>query len=151
MTISPKGLDFIRQYEGFELEAYLDSVGIWTIGYGNTMYEDGRKVKKDDIINRQRADLLFIYWVTKFSDQVNKLVKAPVTQNQFDALVALAYNIGIGAFTGSTALRRVNKNPSDLTVASAFLMWTKGTIKGKKQVIPGLVNRRNAEIKLYYS
>ena len=151
MIISPAGIDAIKKHEGLRLEAYQDSVGIWTIGYGNIRYKDGTRVKKGDRITKQRADELFDYFVMLFATQVDDLVISDVKQNQFDALVSLAYNIGIGGFRTSTVLRRVNNNPADIAIADAFMMWNKGTIDGKRVALKGLSNRRRDEVKMYFS
>jgi lysozyme len=151
MQLSKTGYDFIKRHEGCRLEAYRDSVGIPTIGYGNTQYQDGRKVHIGDTITMEQADELFKFYADRFAVGVSDLITKPVTQNQFNALVSLAYNIGIGAFTKSTVLRLVNVDPNSDKIQAAFMMWSKGTVKGKKQVLPGLANRRKAEIILYRS
>lgn len=151
MKISPAGLMAIQQYEGLELEAYLDSVNVPTIGYGSTQYVDGRKVRLGDKITQNQAEEIFAYWVANFSTKVDRLVKSRVNQQQFDALVSLAYNIGIGAFEASTVLKRVKANPADQTIRDAFMAWNKGRVKGKLVEIAGLTNRRRNEAKMYFS
>jgi len=151
MTISPAGLIFIRKHEGCELEAYLDSVGVATIGYGNTQYPSGKKVQIGDTIPLSEADTIFNYFATEFAARVNNLVKSKVNQRQFDALVALAYNIGIGGFSKSTVLKLVNINPDDSAIRRAFMLWNKGTKNGKRIVLPGLTNRRRDEADHYFS
>lgn len=151
MTISPAGIAAIKKHEGLRLVAYQDSVGIWTIGYGNIRYIDGKRVKKGDRITQVQADKLFDYFVTLFAYQVDELVQAEVSQNQFDALISLAYNIGIGGFRTSTVLRRVNADPQDILIGDAFMMWNKGTIDGKRVALRGLTNRRREEVKMYFS
>ena len=147
MELSQKGKDLIMQFEGLKLTAYQDSVGIWTIGYGNTFYEDGKPVKKGDIITHNRAIELFNLIVKKFEVGVDELVTSLINQNQFDALVCLAYNIGLGNFKSSSLLKMVNKSPNDTTIYLQFLRWNKA--KGK--VIEGLTRRRMAESNLYKS
>lgn len=147
MELSQKGKDLIMQFEGCKLEAYQDSVGIWTIGYGNTFYEDGTPVKKGDIITHNRAIELFNLIVKKFEVSVDELVISNVNQNQFDAMVSLAYNIGLGNFKTSSLLKMVNKSPNDTAIYLQFLRWNKA--KGK--VLEGLTRRRMAESNLYKS
>lgn len=147
MELSQKGKDLIMQFEGCKLTAYQDSVGIWTIGYGNTFYEDGTPVKKGDIITHNRAIELFNLIVKKFEVSVDELVISNVNQNQFDAMVSLAYNIGLGNFKSSSLLKMVNKSPNDNTIYLQFLRWNKA--KGK--VLEGLTRRRMAESNLYKS
>lgn len=147
MILDKKGYDLIQEFEGLRLKAYRDSVGIWTIGVGNIVYEDGSKVKQGDTITAERARTLFEGTACQFSFKVNKMVKKPVTQNQFNALVSLAYNIGLGAFEKSTLLRLVNNNPNDANIAKEFLKWKNAGGK----VIQGLLNRRIKESAVYFS
>lgn len=144
------GQNFLAKAEGTRYTAYLDSVGIWTIGRGIIHYEDGTKVKKGDVITADREEKLFQNTVKKYVANVNAKVISAINQNQFNALVSICYNIGINGFNSSTLLRKVNKNPSDPTISNSFAVWNKGTIKGKKQVIQGLVNRRKSESDLYF-
>lgn len=147
MTLDTFGYKLIQQFEGLRLKAYQDSVGIWTIGYGNITYLDGSKVKKGDEITREQADLMFKNTANKFALEVSKLIDVCLTQNQFNALVSLAYNIGIGAFKGSTLLKKVNNNPNDESIADEFKRWK---YAGGK-VIQGLLNRRIKESEVYFS
>ena len=147
MELSQKGKDLIMQFEGCKLTAYQDSVGIWTIGYGNIYYENNVAVKKGDIITHNRAIELFNLIVKRFEVDVDLLVTSNVNQNQFDAMVSLAYNIGIGNFKSSSLLKMVNKSPNDTTIYLQFLRWN----KAKGEVIPGLTRRRIAESNLYKS
>jgi lysozyme len=146
-TLDTFGYKLIQQFEGLKLKAYQDSVGIWTIGYGNTTYLDGSKVKKGDKITREQADLMFKQTANKFALEVAKLIDVCLTQNQFNALVSLAYNIGIGAFKGSTLLKKVNANPNDESIRGEFKRWNRAGGK----VLYGLTRRRNEEADLYFS
>jgi len=145
------GQKFLATAEGTKYTAYLDSVGIWTIGRGITHYEDGSKVEKGDVISIEREIQLFSNTVAGYVANVNKKVTSNINQNQFNALVSICYNIGSTNFNNSTLLKKVNKNPNDVTIKNAFASWKYGTIKGKKQIIQGLVNRRAAETKLYFT
>ena len=145
------GQKFLAKVEGTKYTSYLDSVGIWTIGRGITEYEDGTKVKRGDSVTVEREIALFNNTVKKYVANVNKKVTSNVNQNQFNALVSICYNIGIGGFNGSSLLKKVNINLNDPTIRSSFASWKYGTIKGKKQVIQGLVNRRKFEADLYFS
>lgn len=144
MKLSEKGYAFLGNEEGLKLTAYQDIVDIWTIGYGNTFYEDGTKVKKGDKITKERALQLFQSIVKQFEDAVNSTIKRELNANQFDALVSLAYNIGVAGFKGSTVARRVNANPCDPTIRDAFLMWKNAGGK------PILLKRRKREADLYF-
>lgn len=146
MKISENGLNLIKQFEGISLVPYLCPAGIPTIGYGNTFYENMKKVTmQDESITRERADFLFNFLVTtKFVSVVNRLVIVDLTQNQFDALVSFVYNIGSGNFEKSTLLKKVNQ--SDFIGASLeFEKWNKANGK----VLNGLTKRRLAEKELF--
>jgi len=147
--MSPSGncIKQIKKHEGLRLNAYLCPAGVPTIGYGATFYEDGAKVKLGDKITIDRADSLLLHTVTAFAGNVGKLIKSQVNQNQFDALVSFAYNVGVGALAKSTLLKKVNKNPNDPSIRVEFMKWTKA---GGKE-LQGLVKRRKQEADLYFS
>ena len=146
MTLDESGYKLITEFEGLRLKPYLDSVGVPTIGYGSTYYEDGTKVKMTDKpITKKRAFQLFQKVADDFAFKVNKKLFRRVNQNQFNALVSLAYNIGMGNFTESTLLDKVNKNPLDRDIYNQFLRWN----KGGGRVIYGLTVRRKREAELY--
>jgi lysozyme len=154
-TISDKGLNIIKQFEGLRLDAYKDVVGVPTIGWGTTHYEDGRPIKMSDKINISRAQQLLQFEANAKAYVIAQaLQKAGIAlnQNQFDACVSLAYNIGVEGFLGSTAFKRIKANPCDPTIRNAFAMWCKGTkSNGEKFVIDALVKRRKLESDLYFS
>lgn len=147
MKISPRGLELIKDFEGFSSTSYLDVVNIPTIGFGNTFYEDGRKVKLGEQISKTDAlKLLEVIANRDFADKIFPSIKIKVTQNQFDAMVSLAYNIGSGAFLKSTLLKKVNAG--DFAGAGEeFLRWNKA---GGKEVL-GLTKRREREKQLFLS
>ena len=150
-TAGPKfhvdGLTLIKNYEGCRLTAYRCPAGLWTIGYGNTFYEDGTKVKQGDSISQERADKLLNAVVeTSFSPQVRRLISKGVNDYQFSALVSFAYNAGIGNLKSSTLLKKVNANPNDATIKDEFLKW----VYSGGKVLEGLKRRRTAEAALYF-
>jgi len=141
-------INLIKKFEGRKLTAYLDSVGVWTIGYGTTMYMDGTRVKKGNKITQERADELLKLDLERRYKAINYLFNNVVlTRHQLEALMSLCYNIGIGAFSKSTLIRKVRVNPSDPTIRKEFMKW----VFGGGQVIQGLVNRRKAEADIYFS
>jgi len=143
MKLNSNGYKELHKREGLKLKPYLDTKGIPTIAMGNTYYLDGRKVTmKDKGLTVEEAGNLATVTADKFAFQVDTLLKVKVTQNQFNALVSLAYNIGITGFKNSTVLRKVNINPNDPTIKEAFIMWTKN---------PELKGRRELEIKQYFT
>lgn len=146
MKISNNGIELIKQFEGLSLKPYLDAVNIPTIGFGNTFYEDGTKVTlKDKPITEERATELLEFTANKtFSENINKVVKVPLNQNQFDALVSFAYNIGNKNFNWSTLLKKLNL--SDYEGASQeFGRWNQAGGK----ILNGLVLRRQKEKELF--
>ncbi|OZH55730.1 lysozyme, partial [Hydrocoleum sp. CS-953] len=102
MQISQNCLDLIKKWEGLFLNAYLDPVGIPTIGYGTTRYPDGQVVQLGDRISERNAEAYLRYECSRVAREISGLIRVPVNQNQFDALVSFAYNVGTGAFQGST-------------------------------------------------
>lgn len=135
----------IKQFEGFRAAPYKDSVGVATIGYGTIKYPDGKGVTMQDpaVTDAQATDYLS-YEMGLKANAVAPLLQKPATLHQAAAMLSLAYNIGTGAFGSSTVLRKFNAGDIPGS-ADAFLMWDKGTVDGKKVVIPGLHNRRVAE------
>lgn len=148
MKLDKKGLDLIAEFEGLSLKPYLCSAGVPTIGYGSTFYENGTKVKLTDApITKQRAEQLLKNTADKFAEKVAVLITKPVTQNQFNALVSFAFNVGVSALKVSTLLKLVNNNPNDGNIAKEFLKWN----KAGGRVVQGLTNRRIKESALYFS
>lgn len=144
MHVSPSGVDLICNFEGLRLKAYDDGVGVWTIGYGTTKYPNGIRVKKGDTCTLDQAKAYMQNDLKAFEQTVNSAVKVPVSQNQFDALVSLAYNIGSTAFKNSTLVKRLNEGNYN-AAANQFNVWVNAG--GKR--MQGLVNRRAAERTLF--
>jgi lysozyme len=147
MKLNKLGIDLMHHFEGCKLEAYQCSAKVWTIGWGNTFYENGTPVRQGDKITQDRADSLFVFVANKFADEIKKLIKSNLNENQFSALVCFAYNVGTGNLAKSTLLKKVNVNPNDATIANEFLRWNKA---GGKELL-GLTRRRTAESKLYFT
>ena len=145
MQLSTNGFNLLAELEGVVLNPYKDSVGIPTIGIGSTYYEDGTKVTmKDKAITKERAIQLAKNVVKSFEARVNKSILLPMTQNQFDAMVLLCYNIGESSFARSSVVR--NFNAGNLQkAADSFLLWNKAGGKVSK----GLTNRRQKERELF--
>jgi lysozyme len=119
---------------------------VWTIGFGNTFYENGDRVKEGDVITQQRADELAKFIIDQFAVSIAPFILQPLNENQFSACVSLAYNIGTGGFKRSSVFKKLNVNPTDPTIANSFRLWN----KGGGVVLKGLVRRREAEIQLYF-
>lgn len=139
-TLSPNGLLLLKNFEKCRLVAYKDSGGVWTIGWGHT----GPHIGEGLACTRQQADL----WLKNDSGcaqaAINRLVLVPITQNQFDALVSLVFNIGIEAFSASTLLAKINAGRSE-AAAAQFERWN----HDNGVVVAGLVTRRAAERTLF--
>ena len=150
--VSGKALALIKRFEGEKLSSYQDQAGIWTIGWGSTYHHDlKRKVQKGDIIDKETALRWLRLDAKSFADNVKKLVKVPINQNQLDSLTSFSYNVGNSAFANSTLLRKLNQGASKQEVALEFSKWNKVTINGEKVVSNGLVNRRKLEADLFLS
>lgn len=148
MKLDDKGYKLITKFEGLSLKPYLDSIKVPTIGYGNTYYLNGKRVTLlDKEITKQEAFDMFKEIANRFGKRVDELVTSNINQNQYNSLVSFAYNVGTGNFASSTLLKKVNKNPNDLTIKDEFLRWNKAGGK----VINGLTNRRNEEAIIYFS
>lgn len=157
MQLSENGFNLIAEFEGFRSVPYLDAVGIATIGYGNTYYLDGRKVKMTDKpISQSEAKALKLAIINQdFAPAVNlmfsdEIAQGKINQNQFDALVSLAYNIGTVALKNSSVYKYI-KAGDFKSAANAFLSWNKGRVNGQLVELKGLTRRRNAERGLFLS
>lgn len=146
MKVSNTGLSLIKSFEGLMLNPYLCSAGKPTIGWGSTYYPDGKKVTlQDKEITEQKAFEILEYIANKdFGSNINKVVKVPLNQNQFDALVSFAYNIGNGNFNSSTLLRWLNQG-NYKEASMQLLRWD----KSKGIVLNGLTKRRKSEKALF--
>jgi len=145
MNISQKGIYLIKEFEGVKLTAYLCPAGVWTIGYGHT-----RGVKKGDKIDIVQADIFLSEDIKPIERFLNSK-KFNINQNQFDALVSFIFNLGASSFLGSTLHRKIALNPNDKTISAEFSKWVKARVNGVLTTLPGLVRRRAAEAKLYFS
>lgn len=147
MMMTEEGISLIKKYEGCKLTAYKCPAGVWTIGYGNTFYEDGSTVKPGDKITQERADQLFRNILEKkFLEPIRKLIVSDINDNMFSAIVSFTYNVGIGNLKSSTLLKKVNANPNDQSISLEFKKW----VKSAGKVLPGLVRRRESESDLYF-
>ena len=139
LRTSQAGIDLIKHFEGLRLTAYQCSAEVWTIGYGTTFTALG-PVKEGDRITESEAETLLMSDVRLFEHRVRDNVLVQMTQHQFDALVSFTYNVGSGALSGSTLLRKLNR--LDIGgAADEFLRWNRADGK----VVEGLTKRRKAE------
>lgn len=143
MKVSAKGRAKIRQEEGEKTTAYQDTRGIWTIGVGHTTAAGAPKVVKGLKITKAQSDEILARDLGDVEDCINSSVKVPLTQNQFDALASLIFNIGEPAFKKSTLLKKLNIKEY-AAAADQFLVWKKA---GKDTAI--LLKRRQRERALF--
>ena len=147
MKIDKAGLDLIKEFEGFSSKPYLDQALVPTIGYGTTHYGIGGRpvAMSDHEITKSVATILMEDQINvTYGRAVNHAVRVDITQNQFDALVSFAYNLGVGSLHSSTLLKDINKNRL-MDADREFSKWTH--VNGK--VNRGLVARRQKEAKLF--
>lgn len=144
MNLGDSGKALIQRFESCRLRAYPDpgtGGAPWTVGWGHT----GMNVGPTTVWSQAMADANFASDAQRFVDGVTKLVGAsPTTQDQFDAMTCLAYNIGLGNFGASTLLKK-HKAEDYAGAQAEFSKWNKAA----GRVLPGLVTRRTAESKLY--
>jgi lysozyme len=160
MKISQRGIDFVKEHEKRDKDkngiftAYDDGTGTWTIGYGHT-----RGVKKGQVINEEQAMKLLNQDMDKHTERVNRLVKTPLTQNQFDALTSFDFNTGglrykdkkTNKLVDSKVLTALNEGNIDHAFRVELPQWNKLTLpSGEKVESKGLTNRRNFETQLAY-
>ena len=144
MKVNSKALELIKEFEGLRLEAYQDSVGVWTIGYGTTSRAGiGVTVGPGMKISQSEAERYLQDALDKFGEKILPGFTRQPTPDQYGAMISLAYNIGPTAFLKSTCLRRFNAG--DIEGAADALTWFN---KAGGQVLRGLVRRREAEAAL---
>ncbi|MDX2073502.1 MAG: lysozyme [Alphaproteobacteria bacterium] len=141
MKISENGLLLIKRFEGFSATPYLCPAGKLTIGYGHVLAPHLLRGP----VTIKEAEKLLLADLAPVEAAINRLVVAPLTQNQFDALCSLTYNIGVGAFAKSTLLRLLNTTNHQPSTTNQFSRWVYGG--GKR--LAGLEKRRRAEMELF--
>lgn len=146
LYITKEGLDLIKQFESFKGEAYLDPVGIPTIGWGTTKIY-GRPVKLGMKVNELVGEALLIGDCKEALNTIERYVKITLKQNQIDALCSFVYNVGSGNFYSSSLLATINRK-LEMT-EDLWTRWNKRIIAGKKVVLNGLTKRRLKEYELY--
>jgi len=147
--VTPEGRSMIAGFEGLRLLAYLDTGGVWTIGYGTTRYPpwqlEGRRVLRGDVCTGQQADEWLAYDLRNAEAETDALTIDSITPFQFDGLTSLVYNCGAGSYRTSLLRRLVNANPNDAGVRGQFMRWHFDN--GKP--IEGLWRRRHHEADHY--
>ena len=139
MKISQEGIALIKKFEGCELDAYQDAVGVWTIGYGHI-----KGVKEGMQITKAQAEEMLVEELNEYEGYINNMVTVELNQNQYDAMVSWVYNLGGGNLKASTLLRVLNQGEFD-GVPAQIMRWNKAGGK----VLEGLTRRRQAEADLF--
>ena len=145
MKVSQNCIDLVKYFEGCRFEAYLCPAGVWTIGFGNTLYPDGTMVKEGDTCTEEQAET-WLEWELNKAAQFIDNHDLELNQNQTDACCSFIYNLGAGNFYKSTLFQLINRNPEDPLIEREFLKW----VYVGKIVLPGLHRRRLAESHLYF-
>jgi lysozyme len=140
MDMSERGARLLIDREGSRTKAYRDSVGIWTIGVGHTAAAGPPKPHEGMTLTELQVRDLLTHDLVQYENAVELAIKRPMTQCEFDAMVSLCFNIGIGAFKRSSVVKLFNEGRKS-DAADAFRMWNKAGGK----VVRGLVNRRESE------
>lgn len=139
MNTSAEGISLIKKFEGCELYAYQCSAGVWTIGYGHTKdVEPGMQITQED------AEEMLVEELHEYENYINKYVTAPLSQNQFDAMVSWVYNLGPANLKASTLLKVLNAEDYD-GVPAQIKRWN----KAGGEILDGLIRRREAEARLF--
>ena len=139
MNISAEGLSLIKKFEGCELKAYRCAANVLTIGYGVT-----KGVTEDMEISQEEAESLLQEEMHEYEGYINDMVKVPLEQHQFDAMVSWVFNLGSGNLSSSTLLKKLNNSEYD-EVPAQIRRWNKAGGK----VLDGLIRRREAEAKMF--
>jgi len=145
MNISQNGLEFIKKYEGFQSKPYICPAGKLTIGYGHVI---SPHEQFNTTITEKDADRIFLNDLKITDTTIVKAVNAPLTQGQYDALVSLVYNWGGSSFRASTGLKKLNALDYS-RAAFEFFDPKQGVVRVRGKIMRGLVNRRQAELRLW--
>lgn len=136
-TPSPGGLAFIKRYQGLSLEKYIDTQGLWVIGYGHLIRD---RERFDELISREQAEWLFLQDVELYQQLIAQCITVPINQNQFDALMSLAFSLGPEGIQHSVIVQAINRRH----YSAALALWQR---EGEKQ--NSLAIQRQAEAALF--
>jgi len=149
-TVSQQGVELVKKFEGLHkvqpdgtVSSYRCPAGVWTIGYGAT-----KGVRSGTKLTVQECEDRLLEELNEFGAQVRRVVDVPLTQSQFDAIVSLTFNIGIGNLKSSTLLRKLNAGDY-AAVPAQMMRWNKARVDGKLTPLKGLTRRRAAEAAVF--
>jgi len=153
MITSKKGIDLIKEFEGFEPRIYTDAVGVSTIGYGTALFTPDAVSRYEgrNITEGEATALLELHLANNVEPVIRNYVTVEINQNQFDALSSFIYNIGAGNFRNSTLLSKINSGAGEDEIRYQFSRWNKGRVNGELVELAGLTRRRKSESDLYFN
>lgn len=144
---APEAISLIKEFEGFESQAYIDTDGTPVIGYGLSRI-DGEPVQIGDRISPQQADTALNAHLQEIYDELDRVVRVDLSDRQLSALASIAFNVGINSIKRSTLVKKVNAKDY-AGAANEFLRWDKANLRGRLVQLPGLTRRRHAERQLF--
>ena len=145
--VSDIAINLIKEFEGFESQAYIDTDGTPVIGYGLSKIA-GKPVRLGDRISPERADAALKSHLLEINQELAKIVKVKLDEHQKSALASIAFNVGINGIKNSTLIKKIN-NHDFAGAANEFLRWDKANMRGRLVQLPGLTRRRSAERQLF--
>lgn len=145
--VSATAINIVKEFEGFEAEAYIDTDGTPVIGYGLSRIA-GKPVQIGDRILPEQADAALKNQLQEIQQQIEKTVKVELSDHQLSALASISYNVGVGGIKKSTLVRKLNAGDY-AGAANEFLRWDKANVSGRLVQLPGLTRRRQAERALF--
>ena len=145
--VSDIAIDLIKEFEGFESQAYIDTDGTPVIGYGLSKIA-GKPVQVGDRISPERADAALKSHLQEINQELAKIVKVNLSDRQKSALASIAFNVGVNGIKNSTLIKKIN-NRDFAGAANEFLRWDKANMRGRLVQLPGLTRRRTAERQLF--
>lgn len=146
-VVAGKAIKLIKEFEGFESQAYIDTDGTPVIGYGLSRIAD-KPVQIGDRISAQQADVTLNIQLQAIQQELDRVIKVELSDRQLSALVSLAFNVGVDFLKNSTLIEKLNAGDYNGT-ANEFLRWDKANIEGSYVQLPGLTRRRQAERQLF--
>ncbi len=145
--ISDTTVNLIKEFEGFEAQAYIDTDGTPVIGYGLSRIA-GQPVQIGDRIDPKQAEIALNHHLQEIHRELDKIVQVDLSDRQFSALASISFNVGINSIKSSTLVKKINAE--DYTgAANEFLRWDKANLRGRLVQMPGLTRRRQAERQLF--
>lgn len=144
---APEAISLIKEFEGFESQAYIDTDGTPVIGYGLSKI-GGEPVQIGDRISPQQADTALNAHLQEIYEELDRVVRVDLSDRQLSALASIAFNVGINSIKQSTLVQKVNAKDY-AGAANEFLRWDKANLRGRLVQLPGLTRRRHAERQLF--